>query len=79
MDWSQIIVGVLAMCGTLGGSYLGLRKNNSIVELRLNRLEQKVDLHNNAVQRLIKAEGELSRHEGRIKELESLHPRRKEE
>lgn len=56
MDWSIIIVGFLSLCGTLGGSYLGVRQSNRLVNFRLEELEKKVDKHNNLVERMAKVE-----------------------
>lgn len=52
MDYSTIIVATLALVGTLVGSYLAHNKTTALIAFRLERLEKKVDLHNNAVERL---------------------------
>jgi len=63
----EIIVAILAFLGTVGGSVGGILASNRLTSHRLDRLERKVDLHNNAVQRLavlentVRAEQELSR------------------
>lgn len=75
MDWSSIIVGALALCGTLGGSYMGVRSSNRLVEHRLRSLEEKVNQHNNLVERMCRVEEHTARNEGRIKELETIHHR----
>lgn len=67
MDWSSIIVGALALCGTLIGSLAGIRASDKVAKLRMDRLEKKVDLHNNAVERLTKAEGHMEVLEEKIK------------
>ena len=51
MDWTNIIVGLLAMLGTLGGSMAGIRKANALVVYRLEQLEQKVGKHNGIIER----------------------------
>ena len=43
---------------------------------RVGELEKKVDRHNNLVERMYKVEESTKRNEGRIKELEALHPRK---
>ena len=43
---------------------------------RVGELEKKVDKHNNLVERMYKVEESTKRNEGRIKELEALHPRK---
>lgn len=52
MDWlATIIVGVLAMVGTLGGAYLSNRKSTALIAYRLGELERKVDKHNTVIER----------------------------
>lgn len=52
MDWlATIIVGVLAMLGTLGGAYLANRKSTALIAYRLGELEKKVDRHNAVIER----------------------------
>lgn len=51
MDES-VIVGLLSLAGTLGGSLLGILTANKLVNYRLEQLEKKVDKHNNLVERL---------------------------
>lgn len=75
MDWSSIIVGALALCGTLGGSYMGVRNSNRLVEHRLKSLEEKVNKHNSLVERITRVEDAVNQNEERIRELESLHLR----
>lgn len=52
MDWiASIVVGVLAMAGTLGGAYFANRKASALIAYRLQELEKKVDKHNTVVER----------------------------
>ena len=52
MDWiASIVVGLLAMSGTLGGAYLANRKNTALIAYRLEELEKKVDRHNSVIER----------------------------
>lgn len=60
MDWTTIVVAVIAFLGTLFGSLMGIRESNKVVELRLERLEKKVELHNNLVERMAKVEMHMS-------------------
>lgn len=53
---SSIIVAILALAGTLAGSFLAHRKTSALIAYRLEQLERKVDLHNNAVERLYELE-----------------------
>ena len=56
MDYSSIIVGVLALAGTLIGSILANSKTQALVTYRLQQLEDKVNKHNNLVERMYKVE-----------------------
>lgn len=51
-----IIVGLLALAGTLGGSWMGVRQANKLVCFRIERLEEKVDKHNHLVERMVAVE-----------------------
>lgn len=59
MDYSNIIVAALALLGTLAGSYMAHNKSTALITFRLEQLENKVNLHNNAVERLYMAEKTL--------------------
>ena len=67
MDYSTIIVAALALVGTLVGSYLAHNKTTALIAFRLEQLEKKVNLHNNAVERLFLAEKNIELHEEKIK------------
>ena len=56
MDYSSIIVGVLALAGTLLGSIMSNNKTQALVTYRLQQLEEKVNKHNNLVERMYKME-----------------------
>ena len=51
-----LITGGLALFGTLGGSYLANRKSAALIAYRLEQLEQKVQAHNNLVERMYQVE-----------------------
>lgn len=65
MDWTAIIVAVLALIGTLSGSYYGGKKMKDLVNYRIQELERKVDKHNTIIERTYKLEG-------KVKELENM-------
>lgn len=75
MDWTSVSVALLALLGTLGGSALGIRQSNKIVELRIINLEKKMDKHNNVIERMQIVESELRANGRRLDELEDVHPR----
>ena len=40
---TEIIIAALALVGTLAGSYFSNRKNNALIEYRLQQVERKVE------------------------------------
>ena len=53
---STIIVALVSFAGTVIGTLGGIVATNKLVSYRLEQLEKKVNLHNNAVERLFKVE-----------------------
>lgn len=51
-----IIVALLSLAGTLAGSFFAQRKSSALIAYRLEELEQKVQAHNNLVERMYKVE-----------------------
>ena len=56
IDWSAIMVAVIAFVGTMGGSYMSNRKSQALIAYRLEQLELKVQKHNNLIERTYKLE-----------------------
>ncbi len=68
MTWiADIIIGVLALMGTLGGAYFANRKSSALVIYRLQQLEQKVDKHNSVIERTFALEKRAELLEERVK------------
>lgn len=63
----SIIIGLLSLAGTLIGAYFANKKSSALIACRLEQLEKKVELHNNAVERLYAVEKEQEVMEERIK------------
>lgn len=63
MDWSNIVVAVIALIGTFIGSYSGIR----LMSYRIEQLEKKVEKHNNLVERMYKIEEKTELQEEKIK------------
>ena len=51
-----IIVAVLSLLGSLGGTLGGIALNSKISNYRIEQLEKKVDKHNNLIERMFRAE-----------------------
>lgn len=56
---TEIVVALLGFAGTLLGSLLGCVAANKLVQYRLQKLEEKVEAHNNLVERTYKLEGQM--------------------
>ena len=52
----QWILPILSVGGTIIGSIIGILVSQKLVTYRLEKLEQKVDKHNNLVERMAKVE-----------------------
>ena len=55
----SVIVAILSLLGTLGGSYLANKKSTALIAYRLEQLEEKVNKHNQVIERTY----ELEKHE----------------
>lgn len=68
MNWiADIVIGVLALIGTLGGAYLANKKTTALVVYRLEQLEKKVDKHNQVIERTFSLEKRADVLEERVK------------
>lgn len=64
----SIIVAILGMIGALGGSWIANRKSMALIEYRLKELEEKVNKHNNLIERTYQLEKEVAIIQEEIKE-----------
>ncbi len=56
---NEVLVALLALAGTLVGSFSGILVANKLVNFRLEQLEKKVDKHNCLVERTYGLEGDV--------------------
>lgn len=68
---STVAIAVISFVGTCVGSVGGILTANKLVEYRLKQLEKKVELHNNAVERLFVAEGRIEELQHDMKDIKS--------
>lgn len=54
-----VIVALLSLLGSLGGTLGGILVSNKLTNFRLERLEKQVQAHNNLVERTYHIEGEM--------------------
>lgn len=69
MNVETIIVGVLALAGTIFGSWITGNKTTALILYRLDALERKVEKHNSIVERTYKTERDLATAFVKIDEL----------
>lgn len=68
-----IVVALLGFAGTLLGSLFGVLAAQKLTQYRLSQLEDKVNKHNNLIERTFKLEGRLDEAEHDIRDLKSYH------
>ncbi len=75
-----VIVAIISLIGTLGGTFGGILTSSKLTNYRIEQLEKKVEKHNNVVERVfglekkvavIDEEIKVANH--RIDDLESYH------
>ena len=69
----SIIVGLLSLTGTLVGAFAGILTANRLTTYRIEKLEEKVDKHNNVIERTFRLEGRIIEAEHEIRDLKSYH------
>lgn len=65
-----IIVAIIALIGTLAGSFGGIIASNKLVIYRIQKLEEKVEKHNSVIERVYKLEKHDAVVDEEIKNLE---------
>lgn len=68
-----IIVAILGFAGTMLGSLFGVLAAQKLTQYRLSQLEEKVNKHNNLIERTFKLEGRMDEAEHDIKDLKKFH------
>ena len=68
-----VIVAVLSLVGTLGGSLFGILTANKLTNYRIEQLEKKVSEHNNLVSRMYAIEKHEAVLDEEIEQLKSFH------
>lgn len=73
MDFTTIVVAVLSLIGTLGGSLGGIVVSSKLTAYRIEQLENKVAEHNNFARRMPVLEEQIENLGRRIDDLEEFH------
>ena len=69
----SVIVGLLALTGTLAGTFGGILTANRLTTYRIERLEEKVNRHNNLIERTYRLEGRMDEVFHEINDLKGYH------
>ena len=72
---SEIIVALIALIGTLGGSLSGVLVSSKLTNYRLRQLENRVEEHNHYARRLPVVEEQIKVMNHRIGDLEAREER----
>lgn len=67
---NEVIVAVVALAGTLFGSFGGIITSSKLTSFRLQALEQKVDKHNSFAERIPLVEEKIKVLNHRVEDLE---------
>ena len=67
-----IIVALLGFAGTLLGSLFGVLAAQKLTQYRLSQLEDKVNKHNNLIERTFRLEGRMDEAEHDIRDLKGF-------
>ena len=69
MDWGTIVVSLITAGFAFLGVYMSNRKQAALVAYRLEKLEIKVDKHNNVVERMYRLEEQVKTLRDELKEM----------
>ena len=69
MNWETVLVACITAGFAFLGVYMSNRKQAALVAYRLEKLEEKVDKHNNVVERMYRLEETVKNLQEEVKEL----------
>ena len=64
---SEVVVALLSLCGTFIGTVGGILASQKLTSYRISKLEEKVDKHNNLIDRMYKIETRVTLIEDEMK------------
>lgn len=67
---NEIVVAILALIGTLAGTFGGILTSSKLTAYRIQQLEEKVDKHNNFAERIPIIDEKLKVIDHRLNDLE---------
>ena len=72
MNWETVLAAVITAGFAFLGVYMSNRKQAALVAYRLEKLEIKVDKHNNVVERMYRLEETVKNLQAEVKELKDM-------
>ena len=60
MDWLAVVAAAITAIFGFLGTYLANRKQTALIAYRIEELEKKVNKHNNLIERMYKAEDNIT-------------------
>lgn len=69
MEWYAVVAAAITAIFGFLGTFISNRKTTALVTYRLQQLELKVDKHNQIVERMYKAEGQITELQHDVSEL----------
>jgi len=70
---NELLIALLGFAGTLAGSLLGVLTAQKLTQYRLQQLEEKVNKHNNLIERTFRLEGQMEECRHEIEDLKAYH------
>ncbi len=70
---NTVIVALISLCGTLGGSLGGILVSSKLTAYRIEQLEKRVNEHNNFARRMPVVEEQIKEITSRVEDLEEFH------
>lgn len=64
-----VLIALIGLAGSAIGAFAGVMASAKLTQYRLERLEEKVNKHNNLIERTYKLEGRMTEAEHDIKDL----------
>lgn len=68
-----VIVAIMSLIGTLGGTFGGILTANKLTNYRIEQLEKKVEKHNSVIERVYELEKAEAVIEEEIEQLRGYH------
>lgn len=71
-----VVIALIGMAGSVIGSIIGVLAAARLTNYRLEQLEKKVDKHNNVIERVYQAEGDIQELQHETRDIKAVLERR---